>query len=192
MSNSIFYVEVLPFLTRFAILMGATILGDFVLHLFSLVWVGRYLGIPGTILIVLSLMYSMRKRKIIQTGKPQTLLKIHEFFTWLGTLMIFIHSGVHFNTILPWLATMAMMVNVVSGLVGQYLLDRSRRHLTSLRKQYQLDGMAKNEVEKELFWDAVTYDLMVKWRTVHFPISYAFAILALGHIVSVFLFWEWK
>ncbi|MEO5334958.1 MAG: hypothetical protein H7839_23335 [Magnetococcus sp. YQC-5] len=192
MSNSIFYVEVLPFLTRFAILMGATILGDFVLHHFSLVWVGRYMGIPGTILIILSLLYSLRKRKIIHSGKPQILLKIHEFFTWLGALMIFIHSGVHFNTILPWLATMAMVVNVVSGLVGQFLLDRSRRHLASLRKQYQLDGMAKNEVEKELFWDAVTYDLMVKWRTVHFPISYAFAILASGHIVSIFLFWEWK
>ncbi|MBF0440120.1 MAG: hypothetical protein HQL93_13515 [Magnetococcales bacterium] len=192
MSNSIFYVEVLPFLARFAILMGSTILGDFVLHHLNLVWVGRYMGIPGTILIVLSLVYSLRKRKIIQSGKPQILLKIHEFFTWLGALMIFIHSGVHFNAILPWLTTIAMVINVVSGLVGQFLLGRSRRHLASLRKQYQLDGMAKNEVEKELFWDAVTYDLMVKWRTVHFPISYAFAILAVGHIVSIFLFWEWK
>ncbi|MEO5378494.1 MAG: hypothetical protein H7832_12050 [Magnetococcus sp. DMHC-6] len=192
MRNSIFYVEVLPFLTRFAILIGATILGDVILHSFSLVWVGRYMGIPGTILIVLSLIYSLKKRKIIPYGKPQILLKIHELFTWLGALMIFIHSGIHFNTILPWLASIAMVINVISGLVGQYLLGRSRRHLASLRKQYQLDGMAKNEIEKELFWDAVTYDLMVQWRTVHFPISYAFAILTLGHIVSVFLFWEWK
>ena len=192
MINSIIYIEVFPFLTRFAMLMGATILGDFILHRFGLVWVGRYMGIPGTLLIVLSLLYSLRKRKIIHTGSPRILLRVHEFFTWLGALMIFIHSGVHFNAILPWLATMAMAVNVVSGLVGQYLLERSRRHLASMRKQYQVDGMAKNEIEMALYWDSVTYDLMVKWRIVHFPISYAFAILAIGHIISVFLFWEWK
>lgn len=173
-------------------LMGATILGDFILHRFGLVWVGRYMGIPGTLLIVLSLLYSLRKRKIIHTGSPRILLRVHEFFTWLGALMIFIHSGVHFNAILPWLATIAMAVNVVSGLVGQYLLGRSRRYLASMRKQYQVDGMAKNEIEMALYWDSVTYDLMVKWRIVHFPISYAFAILAIGHIISVFLFWEWK
>ncbi|MBF0155329.1 MAG: hypothetical protein HQL64_16455 [Magnetococcales bacterium] len=192
MINSIIYIEVFPFLTRLAMLMGATILGDFILHRFGLVWVGRYMGIPGTLLIVLSLLYSLRKRKIIHTGSPRILLRVHEFFTWLGALMILIHSGVHFNAILPWLATMAMVVNVVSGLVGQYLLERSRRHLSSMRKQYQVDGMAKNEIEMALYWDSVTYDLMVKWRIVHFPISYAFSILAIGHIFSVFLFWEWK
>ncbi len=173
-------------------LVGVTILGDFILHYFGLVWIGRYMGIPGTLLIVLSLLYSLRKRKMIHVGKPRILLKVHELFTWLGALMIFIHSGVHFNAILPWLATIAMVVNVVSGLVGQYLLDRSRRHLASLRAQYQLDGMEKNEVEMALFWDSVTYDLMVKWRTVHFPISYAFAILAMSHIMSILLLWEWK
>lgn len=192
MSNSIISVELLPFLARFAMLIGATILGDLILHHFGLVWVGRYLGIPGTLLILLSLLYSLRKRKVIHAGSPRILLKIHELFTWLGALMIFIHAGVHFNAILPWLATMAMAINVVSGLVGQYLLARSRQHLASLRRQYQLDGMAKTELEMALFWDSVTYDLMVKWRTVHFPISYAFAVLALGHIISIFLFWEWQ
>ncbi|MBF0127209.1 MAG: hypothetical protein HQM02_08350 [Magnetococcales bacterium] len=192
MGDSILHAEVFPFLSRFAMLMGATILGDFVLHVFSLVWVGRYLGIPGTLLILLSLLYSLRKRRIILFGKPQVLLKVHEFSTWLGALMVCLHSGVHFNAILPWLATMAMVINVVSGLVGQYLLGRSRRRLALLRQQCQADGLSRNEVDKALFWDVVACDLMVRWRAVHFPISYAFALLALGHIISVLLFWEWK
>ena len=85
-----------------------------------------------------------------------------------------------------------MTVNVASGLTGRYLLDRSRRHLTTTEEKYRLHGISKMEVEKELFWDSVTYELMAKWRTVHFPISFAFGVLAVGHIVSIFLFWGWK
>jgi hypothetical protein len=39
--------------------------------------------------------------------------------TWLGSLMVLIHAGIHFNAILPWLATIAMGVNVISGMVGK-------------------------------------------------------------------------
>ncbi len=192
MSHSIFYIEVVPFLLRFVLLMGSTILGDWTLHQFNLVWIGRYLGIPGTMLILLSLIYSLRKRKVILSGSPQILLKMHEWFTWLGALLVFVHSGVHFNAWLPWLTTMALTVNVISGLVGRYLLIRSRRHLAERRKYYQQEGLASDAIDKALFWDAVTYNLMVKWRVVHFPISYLFACLAVGHIVTIFLFWEWR
>lgn len=192
MNNTLFRTEVLPFLTQFTMLVVATILGDFLLHYLGLVWVGRYLGIPGTLMIMLSLIYSLRKRKIIQVGNPQFFLKFHEIFTWLGAMMILIHGGVHFNNILPWLATIAMVVNVISGLIGRHLLERSRRYLATLREKYQMHGMSKDEIEKELFWDAVTFDLMARWRAVHFPISYAFTILALGHIISTLLYWEWQ
>jgi hypothetical protein len=33
--------------------------------------------------------------------------------------MVLIHAGIHFNAILPWLATVAMGVNVISGMVGK-------------------------------------------------------------------------
>ncbi|OEJ69375.1 hypothetical protein [Magnetovibrio blakemorei] len=192
MDKSLFRVKVVPFLGYFIVLIAMTILGDLVLHQFDLVWVGRYLGIPGTLLIILSLLYSLRKRKIIQSGNPRFLLSLHEVFTWLGALMILIHAGIHFNAILPWLALLAMMINVVSGMVGRYLLDRSRRHLTGMHEKYTIHGLSKTEAEKELFWDSVTFETMQKWRIVHFPISFAFAMLAIGHIISVFMFWGWK
>ena len=191
MKSSLWREHVLPFSLLLGFLVLATLGGDYLLHRLDLVWVGRYLGIPGTLLIIGSLYYSLRKRKYVSAGNPKTLLKFHEFGTWLGSLMVLIHAGIHFNAILPWLATAAMGVNVVSGLVGKLLLSRSRQHVQEERMQFQLRGLSKPEVEKAVFWDAVALDAMAQWRRVHIPIFIVFAVLALGHIVSIFLFWGW-
>ena len=190
-TNSLWRRHVLPFTLLLGLLAAATIAGDYLLHRLNLVWVGRYLGIPGTLLIIGSLVYSLRKRKYITAGSPKTLLTLHEVGTWLGSLMVLIHAGILFNAILPWLATVAMGVNVISGMVGKLLLGRSREHVLGQREHYQLRGLSKVEVERAVFWDAVTLDAMNKWRKVHIPIFIVFAVLSLGHIISIFLFWGW-
>jgi hypothetical protein len=190
-TSSLWRRHVLPFTFLLALLAAATLAGDYLLHRLNLVWVGRYLGIPGTLLIIGSLVYSLRKRKYISSGNPKTLLTLHEIGTWAGSLMVLIHAGIHFNAILPWLATLAMGVNVISGLVGKMLLGQSREHVLGQRDHYQLRGLSKVEVERAVFWDAVTLDIMTKWRKVHIPIFIVFTVLSLGHIVSIFLFWGW-
>jgi hypothetical protein len=192
MERSLIRKEVLPFIGMFGSLILATMISDALLHLFDLVWIGRWLGIPGVILILLSFFYSMRKRKKISFGKPKTLLVLHETLTWLGALMILVHAGIHIYTILPWLALLAMLINVISGMTGKYLLDRSRRFLAAKKETYLQEGLSDAEIEKKLFWDATTFDLMKKWRAVHLPITLAFAVLGITHILSIFLFWEWK
>lgn len=192
MERSLIRKEVLPLLVMFGSLIAATTIADALLHQFDLVWIGRYLGIPGTILILLSFFYSMRKRKLISSGKPKTLLTLHETLTWLGALMILVHAGIHVYAILPWLALVAMLVNVISGMTGKYLLDRSRRYLAEKRAAYTQQGLSEEAIEKQLFWDATTFDLMKKWRAVHLPITLAFAVLGLTHIFSIFLFWQWQ
>jgi hypothetical protein len=184
--------HILPFALLVTLLGLATIIGDYLLHRLDLVWVGRYLGIPGTLLIIGSLTYSLRKRKMIVSGNVKTWLGMHEIGTWLGSWMVLLHAGVHFNAILPWLATIAMGVNVISGMVGKMLLGRSREHVQAQRERYQLRGLSKLEVDQAVFWESVTYDAMTKWRKVHIPIFIVFAALALGHIVSIFLFWGWR
>lgn len=191
MEKSLWREHILPFSVLLGVLAAATLVGDYFLHWFKLVWVGRYLGIVGSLLIIGSLYYSLRKRKYVSSGNPTTLLRMHEFSAWLGSLMVLIHAGVHFNAILPWLATVAMGVNVVSGMVGKMLLHRARQHVQGQRNQFQLRGMPKPEMEQALFWDAVTVGAMAQWRKVHIPIFIVFVVLALGHIVSVFLFWGW-
>ena len=192
MERSLINKEVIPFLKIFGSLILATIITDALLHLFGLVWIGRWLGIPGTILILLSFLYSMRKRKVISFGKPKTLLTLHETLTWMGALMILVHAGIHVYTILPWLALTAMLVNVISGMTGKFLLDRSRRFMAEKKAVYSQQGLSEEVIEKKLFWDATTFELMKKWRAVHLPITLAFAVLGITHILSIFLFWEWK
>lgn len=192
MKTSLWMQHILPFGLLLGLLAVTTLIGDYILHRFNLVWVGRYLGILGTLLIIISFVYSLRKRKVILAGDPKSLLVFHEITAWLGSLLILIHAGIHFNAILPWLAIVAMGVNVVSGLVGQLLLDRSRRYVQDKRQDFQLLGLSKLEVEQAVFWDAVMLDAMTKWRKVHIPIFIVFLALALSHIVSIFLFWGWK
>ena len=192
MDKSLFSQEVVPFIGQFSLLLFGSIIGVLGLDYMQLEWIGRWLGIPGVLLIMLSFLYSLRKRKIITIGNPKFLLKMHELFTWTGSLLVLIHAGMHFNTILPWLAMAGMVLNVLSGMVGQRLLHRSRMHLMEIQENYRLKGMSKAEIDREVFWDSITFDLMTKWRIVHFPISLAFAVIALGHIFSILLFWAWK
>lgn len=192
MERSLVREEVLPFAALLGSLVVATIIADALLHQLGLVWIGRYLGIPGTILILLSFFYSLRKRKLISVGKPKTLLNLHQALAWLGALMILVHAGIHVYAILPWLALVAMLVNVISGMTGKYLLDRSRRFLAEKKDAYVARGLSGEAIEKEMFWDATAVDLMKKWRAVHFPITLAFAVLGLAHILSIFLFWQWQ
>jgi hypothetical protein len=182
--------EVLPHILAFAALVAATLAIDGALHLVGAVWVGRYLGIPGVLLIVGSFAYSLRKRKLIALGKPVALLRLHERMAWAGSLLVLVHAGIHFNALLGWLAVAAMMVNVGSGLTGKFLLERSRRRLTESRQRLRDQGLADAEVDDRLYWDSLTFDAVKQWRVVHFPITLAFAVLAVGHIIAVFLFWS--
>ncbi|MBF0248168.1 MAG: hypothetical protein HQL36_08885, partial [Alphaproteobacteria bacterium] len=59
MQISLFRSEVFPFLLLFLALIFSTLIADLALHLFDLAWIGRYAGIPGTLLILLSLIYSL-------------------------------------------------------------------------------------------------------------------------------------
>lgn len=192
MTGSLINREVLPFVLALAALAAAALLLDLVLHLADLVWIGRYLGIPGTVLILLSLRYSLRKRKLITTGDPVSLLRRHEWMAWAGSLLMLVHAGIHFNAILAWLAVWAMLINVASGLTGKYLLARSRRRMEASRQQFRDEGLPADAVEERLYWDSLTFDVIKQWRVVHFPIALAFAVLATAHILSVFLFWGWR
>jgi hypothetical protein len=184
--------EIIPFTLSFVALALATLLLDGLLHFFNLVWIGRYLGIVGMLLVLFSFRYSLRKRKIISTGNPVTLLRRHEYLAWLGSLLILVHAGIHFNSILGWLAVWAMLINIGSGLAGKFLLDRSRKRMLAARQTMLRQGVPESELDERVYVDTLTFDAVKQWRAVHFPITLAFAVLALAHIIAVFLFWGWK
>jgi len=184
--------QILPSLLAFSALVAGALLIDAALHLLNAVWIGRYLGIPGTLLIIFSFGYSLRKRKLISTGNPAQLLRWHERMAWLGSLLVLVHAGIHFNAILGWLAVAAMLINVGSGLTGKFLLNRSRIKLEEAKQRMHQRGIPPQELDEKMYWDSLTFDVVKQWRAVHFPITLAFAVLALAHIIAIALFWGWK
>ncbi|MFA7587148.1 MAG: hypothetical protein WCY11_13305 [Novosphingobium sp.] len=184
--------EILPFYFRLVVLAAVTLFIDLILHLTDLVWIGRYLGIPGVILILLSFGHSLRKRGMIKSDNPIRLLRLHEWLAWIGSTLVLVHAGIHFNAVLAWLAVAAMAVNIISGLTGKYLMQRAQRWMKQTKADLREGGLTDTEIEQRLFWDSLAAGLVRKWRTIHLPIALAFAVLATAHILSTFLFWGWK
>ena len=184
--------EVLPFAASLAALAGLALAIDAALHLSGQVWVGRWLGIPGLAMILSSFAYSLRKRRITTKGKPVELLRRHERMAWAGSLLVLVHAGIHFNAVLAWLALIAMLVNVASGLTGKYLLTRARLRLQGVRTALEEKGVSADAIDERLHRDSLTLGLVRQWRVVHVPITLAFAVLTTAHLVAVALFWDWQ
>lgn len=192
MSIGLFIREVMPFYLRLLVLAAVTLFIDLALHLTDMVWIGRYLGIPGVVLILLSFGHSLRKRAIIKSSNPVRLLRLHEWLAWCGSTLVLVHAGIHFNAILAWLAVVAMGVNIISGLTGKYLVQRAQRWMKQAKTDLRDRGLDEAAIDQKLFWDSLAAGWVKKWRTIHLPIAMAFAVLATAHILSTFLFWGWK
>ncbi|WP_372732589.1 hypothetical protein [Novosphingobium sp.] len=85
-----------------------------------------------------------------------------------------------------------MLINVVSGLTGKFLIERARKRLGATRSRLLAEGLSPADVEERTHWDSLTYRAVKQWRVIHVPITLAFAVLALAHIIAIFLFWSWK
>jgi len=55
-------------------------------------------------------------------------------------------TRLHIYAILPWLALVAMLVTVISGMTGKYLLDRSRRFLAEKKEVYSQQGLSEEAI----------------------------------------------
>jgi UPF0716 family protein affecting phage T7 exclusion len=192
LKGSLLSREIVPFYLSLLALLAAALAVDAGLHLLDLVWIGKWLGIPGVLLICASFGYSLRKRKLITQGRPATLLRLHERMAWAGSLLILVHAGIHFNAVLAWLAIGAMLLNVASGLTGKFLLRRAGARLAATTQRLRDQGLTAQALEDRLYWDSLTYDTVKQWRVLHYPITLAFAVLGTAHIISAVIFWGWS
>lgn len=188
MKHSVLLRYVIPFFQWYALMILITIGIDYLLHHYQLAWVGRYFGYVGTLLVLISFVYSLRKRLIIGTGSPKKMLELHEYLAWGGSIFLLVHAGIHFNAILPWLAIAMLLINVASGLVGKFLLKRSLEKLKASRQVLSNKGLETEVVDKKLFLDSIMVDVMKQWRTIHLPIAFIFGFFSLLHIITVFMF----
>ena len=180
MQDSLLMRLALPLLFSFTMLVVLALLFDYFLHVTGFVWVGRYLGVTGTLFLLFSFVYSARKRKLVRSGPIKTFLMLHCRGGWVGTLMLLVHSGVHFNALLPWAATALMVIVTGSGHVGQYIYGKAR------------EEMKRGVGNEKLYWDTLTVRTLGQWRKVHMPLVSLFLGLALLHILSIFFLWNWR
>lgn len=170
-------------------LVAAAIALDATLHVLGLAWIGLWLGPIGTTLILASFAYSFRKRGWFERGSPRALLLVHEALAWSGTLLVLVHAGIHVHALLPWLAVVAMLIAVASGLTGEFLLTTARARLSARAQELRNAGLEEATLQKRLQTDALVVRGMETWRVVHLPIAVNFAVLAFLHIVTAVLFW---
>lgn len=188
MKSSLLLRQVLPLTLLYALMIITVIIIDYLLHLMQIAWVGRQLGLAGTLLIIFSFIYSLRKRRIIKDGSPRQLLLVHEYLAWIGSVMLLVHAGIHFNAILPWLAVYMLLLNVASGFVGKYLLRNARFTLAGRKNEWIRSGLTEEEANKKVFLDSITVSAMQHWRVIHLPIAYLFGLLSLLHIITVLMY----
>ena len=154
--------------------------------------IGRYFGIIGTVLIIASFTYSMKKRKLLTIGSPKMFLQSHEVLGWIGALMVLVHGGIHFNALIPWLAMISMLVVVASGLTGKFLLKDAKEQLKENEQRLRALGTPEPEIEQELLSHSLLIGTMQQWRKIHMPLSMIFFGLASLHIIITLLFWRWQ
>lgn len=183
--------KILPFILIYIALIGAAAILHYYMHSSGLKWTLRYLGIVGTGLIVISFVYSLRKRKVINFGKTKTLLHIHELLAWTGSLLILLHAGFEFDAVIPRIAVFAMLIVVASGITGKYLLKQARESIKYKREELKAKNLSEEEIERELFALSLIADKMQMWRNVHIPLTLIFAAFALLHIITILFFWRW-
>jgi len=183
--------KILPFVLLYISLIIIAVSLHLFLHSSGYKWLLRYLGIAGTLLIVFSFVYSLRKKKVIKFGKTKLLLQIHEVMAWAGALLILIHAGFEFDAVIPRVAVFAMLVVVASGITGKYLLKQTKENLKERRAELIAKNFKPDEIEKELFALSLIAYKMQMWRTVHIPLTLIFAAFALLHIITILLFWQW-
>ena len=195
MWQSVLIQRALPLSISYLLLIIASLSLDYILHVAGLSWIGRYLGPVGTAFIVFSFGYSARKKKMVKGGTLRSFLRMHCNVGWVGTLMVLVHSGVHFNAMLPWAATGLMMVVTASGHVGQYLIRKFREEVA--RKNSELGIRDTREPEEYLLdirhiLDTMTVRTMEQWRAIHMPLVSFLVMLTLSHMLSVAFFLNWR
>lgn len=191
MWKSVLIQKTLPLTVSYLLLIIAAISLDYLFHVAHLSLIGRYMGFVGTTFLVFSFGYSARKKKLVRSGTLKFFLKLHCKAGWIGTLLILLHSGIHFNAVLPWAATALMLVVTGSGHIGQYLLKKVRDEVKMKMKQLGVQDI-DDDLERQQYWDTLTVKTLEKWRSVHMPMVSVLMALTLIHILSITFFLDWR
>lgn len=139
-------------------------------------------GVVGTLGIVLSQSYLLRKR-YWKWGKLAHWLRFHELSALFGTALILLHTGLRVHNLTGWLAVFLLLILCVSGIVGRYLHTEISREITR-RKPTGEDMEALKRLQR---WR----DRFGVWRQFHIPLTKVFYVLLFIHLIATAFYGGW-
>lgn len=100
---------------------------------------GYWLGIAGTAMMLMLLLYPLRKRikALRHLGSVKSWFRAHMLLGVLGPTLILFHANFGLRSLNATVAAMAMLVVVMSGLIGRYLYARIHMGLFGQRAESQ-------------------------------------------------------
>jgi hypothetical protein len=120
---------------------------------------GQALGITGFVLVLLTLLYALRKKVpfLRNRGNSRGWLEAHIFCGVAGPALITLHTSLKFNGIIS-VAYWSMVLVVLSGFVGRYLYVRIPRTIRGTELSLdeihlRIDELKRREDEASLFND---------------------------------------
>ncbi|MCD1261041.1 hypothetical protein B5M42_019745 [Paenibacillus athensensis] len=155
-----------------------------------------YMGIAGTVIVIISLGYVLRKRYLKKLSRMKTWLDLHVLTGSFGSFLIFVHSEFHFRALLPSLTLIAMQLVVISGVIGRYLISHLSKRISQEKALAAKAPKAHpNEVaaagarsardeEDDLMVMVFSVSVMKHWKLVHVQLTAALTILIVLHVIS--------
>jgi hypothetical protein len=97
--------------------------------------VGYYLGITGSLMMLVLLLYPLRKRiaALRILGNVRGWFRIHMIFGIVGPTLIILHSNFEFGSLNSTIAFLSMLIVAGSGLIGRFFYTRIHRGLYGRR-----------------------------------------------------------
>jgi hypothetical protein len=117
---------------------------------------GYWLGIAGASLMLLLLLYPLRKRvrSLRAIGSVAFWFRLHMVLGLVGPTLILFHANFSFGSLNSNVAMLAMMIVATSGIVGRYLYSKIHLGLYGRKAQVR-DILADIEIMKNALGDGL-------------------------------------
>jgi len=149
---------------------------------------GHLMGWIGLGIILLVFVYPIKKRLSRNHRWPRGWFQVHMVAGVIGPLLILLHSGTHVHALVPLLALAAMIVVVVSGIVGQGVHYLALRTLNDRRRELHEEGLGSDEIDMRLHRMAAQEEAFRLWQSIHAPMTLMFLVLTAMHVIGALYF----
>jgi len=110
--------------------------------------VGHLIGIVGTCVMAMTLIYPFRKRILKKRGKRNPINR-HIYYGLIGPSLVVFHSAHKFSSLIGLLCLLSLLLVVLSGIVGKILFRKVNRTLKAQKEDLHFLKTAFRQLRPE-------------------------------------------